>query len=389
MALHAHFDQASGLPGPQPFVAFRFVLYTDDPQPFDGLSHQVLVHAMINTSTVPIGPAYLPGAHGFERSGSVSAKPVLLVLPIDFATLRWIEEQRGGHGGVTFYFDWNVLGHPEAQSQALTNAPVTLAIGGTPFPVNLPQEVWLQILQDVRYREVAIVEIPLIEDAENPLARSHEHLETARERLYRADDRGVLVACGEALDVLANARRVKLSKEYGYEHLIQDIAAPIFDSDRKAERLGKVLSGVRQMCLSGKHDEATFEGRPIPVDHNDAMLAFLMTSAAISYLEQLPLQDIGRLGTAGSRARSRRRTRGPRSEGAPSTQAPVMPAAPAAQAPATPPPVPAAVEPSSAAPSEGRGQGDGAPKPARRRRRRTPRRDGASGADGSPSQPPE
>jgi hypothetical protein len=349
MALHAHFDKASGLSGPQPFVSFRFFLYTDGQNPFVGLSHQILVHAELNSSTVPIGPAYLPGAHRFERSGAGGGKPVTLVLPIDFATLRWIEEQRAGRGGVTFYFDWNVLGQHEKGGggpQTLQNEQVSLAIGPTPFPVTLPQEVWVQILHDVRYREVAIVEIPLVEDERSPLARAHEHLETARERLYRADDRGVLVACGEALDVLPNAKRVKLTKEYGYEHLVQDLTAPLFDSERKAERLGRVLSGVRQMCLSGKHDEATFDGRPIPVDHSDAMLAFLMTSAAISYLEQLPLQEAVMRGEAG-RSRSRRRPRRPAGNGT------------------GPPPEPAvepAPEPAATA----------APAPSRRRRRRRP-----------------
>src|SRR5579862_3735085 len=311
MALRAHFDTASGLPGPQPFVSCRFFIYTDGLNPFLGLSHQILVHARIGEATVPIGPAYLPGSHRFERPAAGAGKQVMAVLPIDFATLRWIEEQRGGRGGVTFFFDWTVLGQEDVEGagpQPLLNEPVALAIGPTPFPVNLPQEEWLQILKDVRYREVAIVEIPLIEDQRNPLARAHEHLETARERLYRADDRGVLVACGEALDVLANARQVKLTKEYGYEHLVEDLLAPIFDSERKAERLGRVLSGVRQMCLSGKHDEATFDLRPIPVDHSDAMLAFLMTSAAISYLEQLPLQDLASR-VLPSRSRSRRRPR--------------------------------------------------------------------------------
>jgi hypothetical protein len=364
MALRAHFDQASGLPGPQPFVSFRFFLYTDDIQPFGGLSHQILVHAMIAESTVPIGPAYLPGEHRFERAGSGTSKQVMLVLPIDFATLRWIEEQRSGHGGVSFYFDWNVLGQREGPGEPLRNEPVSLAIGGTPFPVNLPQETWLQILHDVRYREVAIVEIPLIQDPQNPLARSHEHLETARERLYRADDRGVLVACGEAMDVLANARRIKLSKEYGYEHLIQDLLAPIFESDRKADRLGKVMSGVRQMCLSGKHDEASFEGRPIPVDHNDAVLAFLMTSAAISYLEQLPLSEQTQLGAAGA-PRTRRRSHRRPAEGASTPSAAPVEAKPPE---AGPPPAPVTTP-----------DGATAPRPRRRRSRRSPRPEGSGG----------
>jgi hypothetical protein len=362
MALRAHFDRASGLPGPQPFVSFRFFIYTDGQQPFVGLSHQILVHAEINNATVPIGPAYLPGAHRFERAEAGSGKQVAPVLPIDFATLRWIEQQRGGRGGVTFYFDWTVLGQTENDGQLLPlqNEPVSLPIGPMPFPVVLAQEVWLQILQEVRYREVAIVEIPLIEDQANPLSRAHEHLETARERLYRADDRGVLVACGEALDVLPNAKRVKLTKEYGYEHLVQDLVAPVFDSDRKAERLGKVLSGIRQMCLSGKHDEAAFEGRPIPVDHSDAMLAFLMTSAAVSYLEQLPLED--RV-IQGPLARPRRRGgRGRRlgSDGA----APPEPAEVSAAPEAAP-----VVSPAAGAPPAAR----------RRRRRRTPRPDAPMG----------
>ena len=317
MPLRAHFDKATGLPGPQPFVSFRFFIYTDSQSPFLGLLHQILVHAMVNNATAPIGPAHLPGAHRFDRPGGGVGKQVAPVLPIDFATLRWMEQQRAGHGGVTFYFDWNTLGSDESKAgvtQPLQNENVTLAIGPTPFPVNIPQEDWLQILHDVRYRDVAIVEIPIAEDPQSVLARSHEHLETARERLYRADDRGVLVACGEALDVLANARRVKLSKEYGYDSLVQDMLAPIFDSDRKAERLAKVFSGIRQMCLSGKHDEATMDNRAIPVDHNDATLAFLTTSAAISYLEQLPLDEVkpGR-GTAsqGGRPRPRRRSRRP------------------------------------------------------------------------------
>src|SRR5207302_1460225 len=118
--------------------------------------------------------------------------------------------------------------------------------------------------------------------------------------------------------------------------LIEDLLAPIFDSDRKAERLGKVLSGVRQMCLSGKHDEASFEGRPIPIDHNDAVLAFLMTSAAISYLEQLPLLEQAQVGASGTRSRSRRRSRRPRAEGlAPAIGAvEAKPAEPAAMPPA-------------------------------------------------------
>ena len=321
MALRAHFDAANGLAGPRPIVAFRFFIYTDSQNPYLGLAHQLLVHATVNSASVPIGPAYLPGAHRFDRAGSAPGKQVSAILPVDFATLRWIEQQRGGRGGVSFYFDWNVLGSNETKGgtpQPLQNETVSLAIGGTPFPVNLPQEAWLQILHDVRYREVAVVEIPLSEDPNNLLARSHEHLETARDRLYRADDRGVLVACGEALDVLANAGRVKLSKEYGYDALIEDLLGPVFESERKAERLGKVLSGVRQMCLSGKHDEATLESKPIPVDHNDAMLAFLMTSAAISYLEQLPLQAKTAGRAASTRSRSRRRSRRPaaRPEGA-------------------------------------------------------------------------
>jgi len=323
MALRAHFDQASGLPGPQPFVAFRFFIYTDAQNPFLGLSHQLLVHAKADESTTPIGAAFLPGAHRFERSEGGAGKQVTAVLPIELPTLRWLEQQRAGRGGVTFYFDWNVLGHAETSAggdvQPLRSEVVSLDIGGTPFPVSLPQEVWLQILHDVHYREVAIVEIPLVPEDANPMARAHEHLETARERLYRADDRGVLVACGEALDVLAYARRVKLSKEYGYEHLVQDLVAPIFDSDRKAERLGRVLTGLRQMCLSGKHDEATLDGRPIPVDHNDAMLAFLMTAAAVGYLEQLPLED-GMRGGGSPRGQTRRRSRRPRAGGADGAQ---------------------------------------------------------------------
>ncbi|MBV9119940.1 MAG: hypothetical protein JOZ39_04475 [Chloroflexi bacterium] len=308
MALRAHFDAATGLPGPRPIVSFRFYLYTDGPQPFSGLAHQILVHARVAEQSVPIGPAFLPGSHRFDRADEGQHVQVSPVLPIDFATLRWIEQQRGGRGGVTFFVDWSVLGRDERGE--LRNEPVTMAIGGTPFPVNLPQEVWLEILHDVRYRDVAIVEIPLAEDSASLLARSHEHLDMARERLYRADDRGVLVACGEALDVLANWRQVKLSKEYGYEDLVQDLVGPIFDSARKAERLGKVLSGVRQMCLSGKHDEASLEGRPIPVDHNDANLAFLMTSAAIAYLEQLPLEFATQQAAARSRRRRGRRGRG-------------------------------------------------------------------------------
>jgi hypothetical protein len=212
------------------------------------------------------------------------------------------------------------------------------------------------------------------------MARAHEHLETARERLYRADDRGVLVACGEALDVLAYARRVKLSKEYGYEHLVQDLVAPIFDSDRKAERLGRLLTGLRQMCLSGKHDEATLDGRPIPVDHNDAMLAFLMTAAAVGYLEQLPL-EAGMRGGSPRQAPARRRSR--RSHGGSDSAQPAPPqepeAVPAPHPPAAAPPAPAAIaspapfppEPSPAPPAA---QSPAAPAttPARRRRWRRP-----------------
>jgi HEPN domain-containing protein len=355
MSLRAHFDRAAGLAGPQPFISFRFFIYTDDQNPFLGLFHQILVHAQIEGSTTPIGAAYLAGAHRFERSGGGSGKQVTVVLPVELATMRWLEQQRAGRGGVSFYFDWNVLGHADTKGgepQQLQNEPVSLAIGSTPFPVNLPQEVWLEILHEVRYRDVAIIEIPLLEDGRNPLARAHEHLETARERLYRADDRGVLVACGEALDVLPNAMRIKLTKEYGYEHLVQDLLSPLVDSDRKGERLGRLLSGLRQMCLSGKHDEASLEGRPIPVDHQDALLAFLMTSATIAYLEQLPLeQGLGRrrLGPDG-RSRTRRRTPRPRSsDGA---------------GPTPPPEAEQPVEQPPAAP--------------RRRRRRRPRAEGAA-----------
>ncbi|MHB8619241.1 MAG: hypothetical protein ACYDAG_06700 [Chloroflexota bacterium] len=317
MSLKAHFEKAQGLAGPRPLVSFHFFIYTDGQTSFEGLSHQVLVHAMVNNLAVPIGPAYLPGAHRFDRSGTATGESVSPLLPIDFPTLRWIEEQRAGRGGVAFYFDWNVLGQSSVRGgtpQPLQNEAVYPAVGAPPFPVNLPQEDWLRILQEVRYRDVAIVEIPLAEDPASPLARSHEHLDTARERLYRADDRGVLVACGEALDVLANIRKVKLSKEYGYDTLVQDLLGPTLDSDRKAERLGRVFSGIRQMCLSGKHDEATIESRPIPIDHHDATMAFLMTSAAISYLEQLPLESAmaGRRGVAGTgRSRARRRPRRP------------------------------------------------------------------------------
>jgi len=358
MALRAHFDSASGLAGPQPFEAFRFFIYTDDPQPFDGLSHQILVHATVEDVVAPIGAAYLPGAHRFERSGAGPGTQVTVVLPIELPTLRWIEQQRAGRGGVTFNFDWNVLGQAEVDGglRALRNEAVSLAIGGTPLPVKLPQEVWLEILHDVRYREVAIVEIPLIEREGSILARAHEHLETARQRFYRADDRGVLVACGEALDVLAYARRVKLSKEYGYEHLVQDLVAPIFDSERKGERLGRLLSGLRQACLSGKHDEAMADGRPIPVDHNDAMLAFLMTSAAVSYLEQLPL-DERLLSGRGGAARGRTRRRAPRQQRPPGGDG----AQPAAETPPAP-------SPEASAPS---------PAPRRRRRRRAPRAEAA------------
>jgi hypothetical protein len=368
MALRAHFDSAAGLPGPQPFVSFRFVIYTDSQNPFVGLSHQVLVHAGIDGSTTPIGAAYLPGAHRFERSTDGPGQQVTAVLPIELSTMRWLEQQRAGRGGVTFYFDWHALGHPETKAggpQQLQNEPVSLAIGGTPFPVSLPQENWIDILHQVRYREVAIVEIPLIADEQNPMARAHEHLETARERLYRADDRGVLVACGEALDVLPNARRVKLSKEYGYEHLVQDLVAPIFDSDRKAERLGRLLTGLRQMCLSGKHDEATFDGRPIPVDHADAQLAFLATSAAVAYLESLPLDaNLRRTSGGETAAPRRRRSRRPRSAAGDSAQPESAPATPQAAAP--PPPAP---EPEAAAIAE-----PVAPPSTRRRRWRLPRR---------------
>ncbi len=367
MSLRAHFDAASGLPGPQPFVAFRFFIYTDDQNPFLGLSHQILVHTKVGEATAPIGAAYLPGAHRFDRASAGAGKQVTAVLPIELTTMRWIEQQRAGRGGVTFYFDWTVLGHAEGPGgavQQLQNEVVSLAIGSTPFPVSLPQETWLEILHQVRYRDVAIVEIPLIEDERNPLARAHEHLETARERFQRADDRGVLVACGEALDVLAYARQVKLSKEYGFEHLVQDLIAPIFDSSRKAERLGRLFTGLRQMCLSGKHDEPTPEGRPIPVDHNDAMLAFLMTSAALSYLEQLPLEQSLSAGRGGVAGRPRRR-RPPRQRAAGGDGAQPAATTPEPEAPA---PEPAAAPLASA--------------PRRRRRRRAPR-----SAEPAPDQP--
>jgi hypothetical protein len=177
MALRAHFDHASGLPGPRPLIAFRFFIYTDEQNSFAGLSHQILVHAKVDESTTPIGAAYLPGAHRFERSEGGVGKQVTTVLPIDLATLRWLEQQRAGHGGVTFYFDWNVLGQTETRAgggpQPLQNEVVALAIGSTPFAVSLPQEVWLQILHDVRYRDVAIVEIPLVQDESNPMVRAH------------------------------------------------------------------------------------------------------------------------------------------------------------------------------------------------------------------------
>lgn len=369
MALRAHFDRASGLPGPRPLISFRFFIYTDDQNPFLGLSHQVLVHAQVDESTTPIGSAYLPGSHRFDRSGTGPGKQVTAVLPVDLATVQWLEQRRAGRGGVTFYFDWNVLGQSEITSgtpQLLQSESVSLAIGGTPFPVNLPQEVWLQILHDVRYRDVAIVEIPLVEaDESNPLARAHEHLETARERLYRADDRGVLVACGEALDVLPNARRLKLTKEYGYEDLVQDLLAPMFDSDRKAERLGRLFSAVRQMCLSGKHDEATFEGRPIPVDHHDAVMAFLMTSATIAYLNQLPLAErlTSRTGATG-RPRTRRRPDRPRATNG-----------------ASPSPAPPAAEPEPAPPAAA----ETAPAPTAAPRRRRRRRSGAKPPSSAPT----
>jgi len=147
---------------------------------------------------------------------------------------------------------------------------------------------------------------------------------------------------------------VRLSKEYGYEHLVQDLVGPIFDSDRKGERLGRLLTGLRQWCLSGKHDEATPDGRPIPIDHNDAMMAFLMTSAAVSYLEQLPLEErmLAR-GVALARPRTRRRAPRPRT-----------PSGDGAQPAPEPAPAPPVEAPSSAAPT---------PAPRRRRRRRSPK----------------
>ncbi|MBV8085382.1 MAG: hypothetical protein JO247_11265, partial [Chloroflexi bacterium] len=380
MALRAHFDAASGLAGPRPIVSFRFFIYTDNPGPFLGLTHQVLVHARVNEASVPIGPAFLPGSHRFERASGEPGPQVSPVLPIDFATLRWIEEQRAGRGGVTFYFDWNVLGQDEGFGSAggLRNEPVSMAIGGTPFPVTLPQEVWLQILHDVRYRDVAVIEIPLVRDPGSVLDRAHEHLDTARERLYRADDRGVLVACGEALDVLPNWRRVKLSKEYGYEDLVFDLTEPIFDSGRKADRLGKVLSGIRQMCLSGKHDEAGFEGKPIPIDHKDAELAFLMTAAAISYLDGMPLEDAAH--EAGSRNRRRRSRRG---GATPEMTAPPGPREASQGRPAAVAAAPAGFTPTSPEPTPAPATDGGSPGGASSGRRRRSRRGrGGSGSGG-------
>jgi hypothetical protein len=386
MALRAHFDAASGLAGPRPIVSFRFFIYTDNPGPFLGLTHQVLVHARVNEAGVPIGPAFLPGSHRFERASGEPGPQVSPVLPIDFATLRWIEEQRAGRGGVTFYFDWNVLGQDEGFGSAggLRNEPVSMAIGGTPFPVTLPQEVWLQILHDVRYRDVAVIEIPLLRDPGSVLDRAHEHLDTARERLYHADDRGVLVACGEALDVLPNWRRVKLSKEYGYEDLVFDLTEPIFDSGRKADRLGKVLSGIRQMCLSGKHDEAGFEGKPIPIDHKDAELAFLMTAAAISYLEGMPLEDAARQASSPSRRRRSRRGRG--DTGTPETAMPTLAHAPAAARPASVAAAPAASAPATqeqGAPASPEG-GSASATPGRRRRSRRGRGGSSTATEAGP-----
>src|SRR5579859_4533254 len=101
MGLRAHFDSAAGLPGPQPFISFHFFIYTDDQMPYLGLSHQVLVHAEIDGAKTPIGLAYLPGSHLFERSGAGVRKLVTAVLPVELATMRWLEERRAGRGGVT------------------------------------------------------------------------------------------------------------------------------------------------------------------------------------------------------------------------------------------------------------------------------------------------
>jgi hypothetical protein len=111
------------------------------------------------------------------------------------------------------------------------------------------------------------------------------------------------------------------------------------------------------MCLSGKHDEATLEGRPIPIDHHDAVMAFLMTSAAIAYLDQLPLEEsLAATRAAGERSRTRRRPARART------------AEPAPAAAAEPEPEPAPVAAAS---------------PARRRRRRRPSKPAGAVSEGA------
>lgn len=190
-----------------------------------------------------------------------------MVCDLDPYRLEGIERRRNG-GPPTFFIQfW----------PAIAGKGETYLAHCRAFPLTIPRDRWIEVVNQIRDVELMVVEIDVGKKHDGPFRRAYNHLNDAREKIDAGDFGDAATACRRAVEALVKVLP-KVAKDQ--EPIAKFISQVL--NEHRAEAYGAAARSVRRFGGSGTHDYD-----PLPITRAEARLVLSTTANLISLLASL------------------------------------------------------------------------------------------------------
>lgn len=235
------------------------------------------------TPAALIGPTNDPGT---DRDASAA-----VTIPMRREALAYIEDRRSG-GDLEFHLDIkayvaSLVGKgDDAQWTNAEQILITDHVGNQFCDGNIPESQWVDLLSDLRWKEVRLVEVPVTANTHR-YPDALKRWQDARDHFVAGRWEETIQGCNRVTERLAAAKRPRANDDGESHEVDASWLKDFFPDGAKGQTLNKLLTEFRNFLQFGRHEvRHRREGvgdRP-RVTKADAEFALMVTREWLRYL---------------------------------------------------------------------------------------------------------
>lgn len=232
--------------------------------------------------------ALIPPASDLNSDGDTRAT---VTVPMGRESLAYIEDRRTG-GDLEFQLNIkayvaSLVGKEDgAQWRNAEQIQVTDHDGNQFYAGEIPQSQWIEILSDLRWKEVRLVEVPVTANTHR-YPEALKRWQAARDHFAAGRWEETIQACNRVTERLAAAKRPREQHAQESHEVDASWLQDFFPASAKGEALNKMLKEFRNFLQFGRHEirrRREGEGDRPRVTKPDAEFALMVTREWLRYL---------------------------------------------------------------------------------------------------------